>query len=98
MHFTRRTPRQRLRSSSWMPATAAIDNETLDHLLSVVARDPCYSDSIRIRKCDTPALWGAGNSGVGRVASYGGLLRPDVRVAHDAAEARDVGPDALGEL
>lgn len=30
-------PRQRRGSSSRMPATAAIDNETLDHLLSVVA-------------------------------------------------------------
>jgi len=34
-HVTRREPLER-GSSSWMPATAAIDNETLDHLLSVV--------------------------------------------------------------
>src|SRR5215471_1021762 len=35
----RRGPRERRGSSSRMPATAAKDNETLDHLLSVV-NDP----------------------------------------------------------
>src|ERR1700693_901967 len=39
---TRRAPRRRWRSSSWMPATAAMDNETLDHLLSVRCRDLIY--------------------------------------------------------
>src|SRR5262245_31271971 len=39
-HVTRREPHSRRGSSSWMPATAAIDNETLDHLLSVVADGP----------------------------------------------------------
>src|ERR1051325_1608508 len=58
MNLTRRTPRKRLRSSSWMPATAARDNETLDHLLSFRCRDPCYSASIPIRKCDTIGLVG----------------------------------------
>src|SRR5262252_7244902 len=56
MNLTRRTPRKRLRSSSWMPATAARDNETLDHLLSFRCRDLCYSASIAIRKCDTIGL------------------------------------------
>src|SRR5258708_33528446 len=39
VNVTRREPRERLRSSSWMPATAAMDNETLDHLLSVMLQD-----------------------------------------------------------
>src|SRR5262249_52358658 len=56
MNFTRRTPRKRLRSSSWMPATAARDNETLDHLLSFRCRDPCYSAPAAIRKCDMLGL------------------------------------------
>ncbi len=33
-----------------MPATAAIDNETLDHLLSVVDEGPQYKASAAIRK------------------------------------------------
>jgi hypothetical protein len=31
-HVRRRKPHQRRGSSSWMPTTAAIDNETLNHL------------------------------------------------------------------
>ena len=42
VNVTRRAPRGRWRSSSWMPATAAMDNETLDHLLSVRCRDLIY--------------------------------------------------------
>src|SRR5690242_6211278 len=56
MNLTRRTPRKRLRSSSWMPATAARDNETLDHLLSFRCRDIIYSAPIAIRKCDKIGL------------------------------------------
>src|SRR5262249_32546107 len=70
MNLTRRTPRQRLRSSSWMPATAARDNETLDHLLSFRCRDLLYSASIPIRKCDTIGLVGCrelGNDRSGRL-------------------------------
>ena len=33
-----------------MPATAAIDNETLDHLLSVVDEGPQYNAFTAIRK------------------------------------------------
>lgn len=33
-----------------MPATAAIDNETLDHLLSVVDEGPQYNAFVAIRK------------------------------------------------
>jgi len=33
-----------------MPATAAIDNETLDHLLSVVDEELQYKTSVAIRK------------------------------------------------
>src|SRR5690606_9746164 len=39
-HVTRQKPHQRRGSSSRMPATAAIDNETLDHLLSFVEDRP----------------------------------------------------------
>jgi len=46
----RRGPRQRRGSSSRMPATAAIDNETLDHLLSVVNDGPQYRAISAIRK------------------------------------------------
>src|SRR5262249_28206135 len=56
MNLTRRTPRKRLRSSSWMPATAARDNETLDHLLSFRCRDLLYSAPLAIRKCGTIGL------------------------------------------
>ena len=43
-------PRQRRGSSSDMPATAAIDNETLDHLLSVVNGPAQYRGSSAIWK------------------------------------------------
>src|SRR5690348_12735100 len=61
MHFTRRTPRQRWRSSSWMPATAAIDNETQDHLLSVVAGTFVIAARSRFGRAARPALPAAGN-------------------------------------
>src|ERR1700689_694091 len=50
MRPPRRGPRQRRGSSSRMPATAAIDNETLDHLLSVVDEGLQYSAFPAIRK------------------------------------------------
>ena len=43
-------PQQRQGPSSRMPATAAIDNETLDHLLSVVDGRQQYKPVPRIRK------------------------------------------------
>src|SRR6478609_9280758 len=61
MHFTRRTPRKRWRSSSWMPATAAIDNETQDHLLSVVAGTSVIAARARFERAAWPALSAAGN-------------------------------------
>ncbi len=38
-----------------MPATAAIDNETLDHLLSVVDEGFQYNAFTAIRKSDLPS-------------------------------------------
>ena len=55
-HVTRREPRKRRGSSSWMPATAAIDNETLDHLLSMSALSvqlekwPVFSGLLKLRR------------------------------------------------
>ena len=54
---TRREPRKRRGSSSWMPATAAIDNETLDHLLSVVDEGNQYSVRRRICQVGSWNLW-----------------------------------------
>jgi len=53
-HVTRREPHLRRGSSSWMPATAAIDNETLDHLLSVVDDATNLGGAVRFAKA---GLW-----------------------------------------
>lgn len=54
----RRGPRERRGSSSRMPATAAKDNETLDHLLSVVSDLRNVGCAHRFWKVQFEAHWG----------------------------------------